>query len=504
MSTPEEEDVILTPLDSPDTPVEENSSVDAEEETLAAVVDPNDAPVDFGPDTVMYPEDQISLKVASEEDTIDLLRQSEESGTAIEFNRRLRTVGSWENLMVRAIFEPNYEESRVEEALKALSTDDRQSMSTRLRNAENKTLLRTSSIMSDPAADGKMLTGEAAMIAFQCQEAGGGYRVPLYNSGLSIDVIVPTGNDMQTLLTNCILLDRQLGASSGAHYFAYNDLVYKNQILNFLKPLIINSSYADWRDKDKLWSVIKFPDLSAIVATLAALCYPDGFDGFVVPCTRPISEEHPHLCRHVEKLTVSIFDLIITRWSVLSEASVKHMVAARSGTVKHSLEDIVKYQAGLGVEGEEIIFDNTTFVMRVPSVAEHLDAGQKFIADVVNEIEGDNTEGQYEQFGFRYVRTFMPWIAHIETKLKSGKVIKTADDAVVKRELEKLDDRNADGSVRDKLRAYINKTQLTYVGYPATTCPTCNYTPDTPSGLMVFDPFNAFFTLAFRYLKKES
>lgn len=498
----EDEDV-LSEEDKPLSEAASDESGDDASETLAAAIfEAEEELEENATNEVQYPEDKIDFRGENLDSLVELIKTRENQVGASTLDANTRTVGTWENLVFRAILEPSGEEMRIQNALADLSPEERAAISSKYKDENGKTLLRTSSLTQKIAAgETKTFTGDEALLAFEYQERGGGFRIPLYNSGITLDVIVPTGNDIQTLITNCVANDRQLGTTAGAHYFAYNDLVYKTQIINFLKPLIVNSSYADWRKKDKLWSIIKLPDLTGLVATLAALSYKDGFDGFIVKCTRPVSQEHPVLCAHTETLKVNIFDLIITRFAAMSKASIDHMVEARNGITKHGLGQIAKYQSDLGLEGERITFGKITFTMRIPTINEHIEAGSRFIADIINEIDGDNTDSRYEQFGLRYIRTFLPHIATVEKKGDNGEVAKTSDARVITRELEKLFDLDDDGKMIEILRKFIDKTQFTYVGYPVTQCPTCGYTADTPSGMWTFDPFNAFFTLAFRYLK---
>jgi hypothetical protein len=295
-------------------------------------------------------------------------------------------------------------------------------------------------------------------------------------------------------------VDKELGTQNGAHYFLYNDQQYKALFMQFLTPLIIGCSYADWEKSGRLDDVIKLPDLTNLIMTLAAMRYRKGYDGFVTKCTRPIVDDQP-VCGHTETITADLFKMIITRYSAMNKACVEHMIETRMGSKKHSLAEIKAYQDGLGLEGEVLRFGNMAFTMKIPSVAEHLDAGAKFLSDIVNEVSADNTQGHYIQAGFRYTRTFLPWINSLEMTSESGGSIKTSDLDAITRILDDTDEEYPDGEVREAMRTYINKVQLTYVGYPATKCPKCGHTADTPSGLMTLDPFIAFFTLAFLSLK---
>jgi len=476
---------------------------------VTAAFDEDTAAPDVPDDVLLYPEDKIVLRGNESRDQLaELMSQDEARLGAVELDRLVRTVGSWENLIARNIFEPDAEPLRIQEALASLSDEDRKLLVSKIRNEEGKIILQTGNIVQ-PAKAGevKTVTGSQAQLAFECLEKGGGYRLPLYNSGFTIDLIVPTGIDIQTMLVNYAAVERELGTANGASYFAYSDVVNKNQILTFLQPLIINSSYSEWRKKGKLWAAIKFPDLAAIIATLAHACYPKGFDGFLVRCTRPAAEDGS-MCNHVEELKVNISSMVVTRKAALNRAAIDHMVASMKPDSNFGIGKIVEYQAGLGLEGERISFDsdNTTitFTMRIPSVAEHIDAGREFIADIQNEIEGDNNDGRLEQFGLRAIRTFVPWIASVEKTNAAGQAVKTNDTKQIVRELEKLELRSETNKVYERLNSYINKIQLTYVGYPSTPCSACGYAADTPSGMLTFDPFSAFFTLAFQYLMKTA
>ena len=186
-------------------------------------------------------------------------------------NSQIRTVGSWENIIYRAFAHNQADEQRIQKALGDLSEADRSSMSDVLRNEAGKKRLGAAPIVSAyPGGSTTDVSGEAARLAFACLMEGGGYRIPLINSGITVDIVVPTNSDIQTLLSNCIAVDKELGSAMGAHYFAYNDILVKSQAMNFLAPLIVGSSYVDFRKKGMLQSVIKLPDLQALLMYVAS------------------------------------------------------------------------------------------------------------------------------------------------------------------------------------------------------------------------------------------
>jgi len=480
------------------------------EDTVDSNLDTSEDDDDEDPNAVKFPRDKVDLRGEDESVIRELMQQDIKLIGSENVAIRTRTVGTWENLVFRSLADENYEERRNQEALTQIIKADPEKPYHRLDDpTTGKAILKTSFIGGGGPTPGevKTISGEEALLAFEnfrSDKTGGnksgGHRVVLYNSGITLDIITPTGVDVQTMITNCIRQDRELGTSQGAHYFAYADQMFKNQILAFIQPLIINSSYNEWRKRGKLWSIMKLPDLTSLVMHVAAICYPDGFDRFVSRCTRPVSETHPDLCRHEETLTVDLFKTIVTRFSIMNEDCINHLTQARVGKNKNNITQIAKYQADLGFEGEKITFGDITYTMKIPTVAEHLEEGALFLGDIVNEIEADNNDARFSEVGIRYIRTFLPWISKIEMTTSNGGVVATDDRRVIIRELERFDKDDTEDSMRKGFRAYIHKVQLTYVGYPAMKCPSCGHTPDTPSGMMTFDPFTTFFTLAFQYL----
>jgi hypothetical protein len=285
----------------------------------------------------------------------------------------------------------------------------------------------------------------------------------------------------------------------GANYFAYSDIAFKEQVIEFVLSLIISSDYKDWQKRGRLLSVIKLPDLEHIITVIAAMMWRDGYDGFRIPCSRPVSEDYPNGCNHVEELKLDVFNLILKRFSVLGEESIDYLATTRLPGSSHSLKEISTYQAGLGFEVERVVVGSTSFTMKIPTLMEYLNAGAQFRADIENEVEADNVSKLHEFAGFRYVRTFLPWIASVEVLNSEGGGYRSADEKVIRRRLETLDGPDTRKELREKIEGYIGKIQLTYIGYVGTQCPVCHHMPDTPSGLLTIDPFSTFFTLASRY-----
>jgi hypothetical protein len=531
-SSDDQDDVLNTETSTPPPPQAESDDVidqPVEEDTSNPVADGDkddvilEAGSDDGIETrssgrmdAQFDDAAVEMRGGSFDELKELIKAAEKHLGAKAIDAEVRQVGSWANIIFRMRMDPNFEEIRIQRALSLFSSEELALLkevetnakgqvvfkNTALRNAEGKIILRTSALGKTLTAGSReRLTGTEALLAFDTSKKGGGYRIPLLNSGLTIDILAPTGNDFQTMLMNCTLADKEMGSNLGAHYFTYNDVMYKTQILNFLEPLIIGSSFVDWREKGQLFSLIKLPDLAHILATIAAISYPDGYPDFAVTCKRLPTEENKEFCGHAEKITADIFKMIVPRYSVLSREAIEHMTTARNTNTKHSATQIAKYQSDLAFEGEVLTFGEYRFIMRIPTLTEHLESGSQFLADIINEVSGDNTQGREEQIGVRYMRTFLPWIASMERHLENGAIAETDDYRVITRVMEQLDLDDQDNKVRQAFEDFIGRAQLTYIGHPILPCPKCGHVAETPSGMWTFDPFSTFFTLAFQYLK---
>ena len=434
------------------------------------------------------------------EKIVKLLDDREVELGLAEMDSRAQIKGSWENVLYSAAARMRTEQLRMQEALSNLSEEERANLVTRFRDEHGKVVLGVSPL-SKKIKPGETitLTAEDAQVAFDCRRFGGGFRIQLFNSGISVDIIAPTGIEVDTMMANCHFIERQMGAQMGAHYFTYADVLIKEQMMRFVLDHVTNSSFSEWSKDGKLASVIKLPDLDAIVTYMAAMTHPDGFDNFKVPCTRVKTQEDPRTCTHVETLKINVFDLAVTRKAALSTKSLEFMAETRTSK-KHTFAQVTEYQKNLGIDGEIVTVGDIRFCMRVPSIMEHLETGAQFLADIENEIEGDNTQGKYNQVAFRYMRSFAPWVQYVEAVGPGDGAIRSSDRIRIIRELDKLRDgvKSEDdaASYTKKFASFVDRAQLTYVGYPSLPCPACGYAADTPSGMITIDPFSTFFTLA--------
>jgi hypothetical protein len=230
--------------------------------------------------------------------------------------------------------------------------------------------------------------------------------------------------------------------------------------------------------------------------------YPDGYDGFTHFCTRPRDESYPEGCSHTESLTIDLSKMVRTRYGRLSQDAIRHLAKARNPAIKVTHEEVDTYQKELGFDGKTIDFDGFRFVLQTPSLAAYLEAGQVFNTEILNEVQANNTKAIYEAIAYRRLRSFIPYIARLESIGTDDEVLMTIDDSLgISMILDALT--NTPGyeeNLEQKFIDFIAESQLTHICYPAFACKACGHQPETSNGFLSLDPQTAFFTMAYRKL----
>lgn len=429
-----------------------------------------------------------------------------------KFTKSVYTAGSYDNLLHNLLATVHAEAERERSVFEAMSEVERAGTVPRyIDPTTGRVVMAAANVVSRPTeGTTKMVSGKAAISAIMNVDKGGSIRVPLYNSGIAIDLLIPDNRELEDFMTACEEQDQRFGTMLGANYFAFSDQLYKARAIAFIQPLITGTSMQNWEKGNNLWTTVRLPDYIAILAWLAHIANIDGYTNFIDFCTRPVDAQHPEGCDWHEEKRIVISDMIRTRFPVMPKEAIDHMIAAiKTPGICHTEAQVKAYQAQFNFDGEVIEHEDALLTMKIPTVAEHLITGAQFLADIVNEVSADNTAGGYERMGFRYMTILGSWVQALERRANGGGV-KTEEREAINRYLEVLDDRDFklkrpdDESCRGKLDAFIKKVQLTYIGYAAAPCPKCGYVPDTASGMKTIEPFTTFFTGAFARLMNRS
>lgn len=409
--------------------------------------------------------------------------------------------GSYENLLWSSL---NNYSSEAERILTAIENIQDKSKFANKLTKDGKVILSSTNFREKKPGETKMVSGEAGMVEMLGARKGQIRRVPLYNSGFSIDLRNPNNDDLASLMRRARADLDEYGREFGSHFYIYSDLILKRTVFDALLNMVIGSSLRDWKKPGVLAQHLKLPDYDVILTSLVSLMYPTGYPDFRHTCTRPSDSDHPTGCSHVTSVTADSAQLILTNFSALNDDAVTHMVRSRLDPTPILAKDLTAYHKTLGFEDTVVTFGEYQFTMTVPSMADYFLAGEAFNADLLNEISANNRKEIYDAISFREGRLYLPWIKQMASVDENGATgLLTKDKSVISFMLDTLMTEDKEKVLVKSFIDFINTAKLSLICYPTFACESCGYTPPSKTGFLTVDPQHAFFIQSMQKLTRR-
>jgi len=331
------------------------------------------------------------------------------------------------------------------------------------------------------AGNGAMLTGADALAALAIRDKWM-KRVPLYNSGFSVDIIAPTLSALNTFFNKAHDVTNSYGRQFGGLFFYFHDLMIKEAIVELVLPLIINSTLRNAKRGDTLVRNIKLVDLKLILNAIGALMFPDGFN-FTHVCSNPDGS-----CTHHEEVLIDINKLARYDFSKLTDDCIHHMTRLTDITPTQ----LNIYQAQLGFNEVEIRYKQYGFTMQMPSLNDYLDYGRSYNSELLSNVFVSNPDAVVRAVMFSYYQIYTPFIAKLILYNEDDSVdFWTLDKDTITHMLLRLQSEDTEGTLIKNFDDFIANSEIGRICYPAVACPACNYVPG--SGYYTVDPTLAFF-----------
>ncbi len=349
------------------------------------------------------------------------------------------------------------------------------------------------------------LTGAAAIYHMQnLLAAGTSVTHPFWASGFWLTLRNP-GDTELNLLEETIKREKiSVGRKTLGLAFNNQSVYLVKHVFNFIKQHIYETNIKDLATSENMdiGDLLKITDLFPLIQLLSCTIYPEGY-----PYKSPCLNTEPSKCGGVVTEMLQLFKMF---WNKDSNITPKMRAFMANPQEKHTIKDILAYQKDVAENCSEVIDDiNPGFkvVARIPTVNEYIDAGERWINEMVmainNRLGEDLTDVARNALITKQART---------TRLREyvhcfEKIIYTANEQVV--------DKRADieavfnvmsgndelvNSMSDALSNFIARHTLTVVGIPNYVCPDCGkqHNPDISPEHSLFtpvDPLNLFFTL---------
>jgi len=395
------------------------------------------------------------------------------------FEEAIKIKGSYDQLLVDYTNVKSVEAYRTQESISNIK--DKTLFDTRLVR-DGKTILGNIKPRKE-TSHGASLSGADALAAFAIRDKWM-KRIPLYNSGFSIDIIPPSLAALNTFFNKTHDRTSEYGRRFGGLFFYYYDLLIKEALVELILPLIINSTLRDTNTtrSTMLTQNIKLVDLKIILNTIGAMMFPDGFT-FTHICQTSTGK-----CSHTEELLIDINKLQRYDFSKMSNDCIQHM----SRQIEVTPELLAQYHTKLGFDNREIRWKQYGFIMRVPSLDNYLEYGRIYNGELTSTILASNSDTIQRAVLYSFYQIYVPFIRELVLyDENNNRDIVTPDQDVISKILLRLQSEGNNDELIKKFDQYVADTEIGYVCYPAMPCPECNYLPE--SGYYTVDPSLTFF-----------
>lgn len=416
----------------------------------------------------------------------------------LDFTRDAATPDTHTNILARQLNEISDEGLRVSESLSTLA--DPSTLASKHTSAHGNISLRIP--VTNTVAEGPVF-GHEGLIEFSRRRGKHtSRRVPLLNSGFFLDLESSVNAELHKFFTRVAEDVNAYGKEFGANFYLYSDLLIKKAFVDLFMVSVVGSNLHMWSKPGVLLENISINDFKAIILILAHLMYPEGYDDFTHACTNPAKDESGGLvCTHVSKAKIDVHQLLKHDFTKMNDKAIAHM--CRKGGTSITKEELAEYRKELNFT-KTITFKNWRITLAVPSLQKYLDYGDLFNSELVNDVLADNNNGMYQALGFRYYRTFTPWLVDIALLAEDGSVlVTTPDQSIIPALMDKVQSEDPEQEVLKQFHDYIASTELSYVVYPVAACPACGYVPETKTGYFTVDPAHTFFTLLLRKFRED-
>lgn len=328
-------------------------------------------------------------------------------------------------------------------------------------------------------------------------------QVPLWNTGLWITFRAPTVQALLDFEQKTRLEKMNLGRSTNGMVFSSIEVYTVETYMRFaLEHMVsVNYTFETGDTVEEMLKVIRSRDYQQVLWGLICAMYPDGY-----PLRQPCVA-NPEKCSHVDELLLNFARMGFVDREKINEKQAR-MMASR--TTKRDRAWLEEYQKEFTFFEKRLpLGKGLTAVLRVPSLADQIDAGHIWvdgIAKATNEAFGarlnemDRVRHIMRSGALTNLRQYSHWVAAFEHAVDPDSIPVTYDGYEEKdRILEMLsEDPQMSEKINREIIDWIKKSTVSYVALPKIKCPSCQGESSDTSHphLIPIDIGYVFFTLA--------
>jgi hypothetical protein len=366
-----------------------------------------------------------------------------------------------------------------------------------------------------PSMDNAELSGERGVIRIlSALGLGTLFTTPLWHTGIWITFKAPTESAIIEL--NRTLVSDKIRFGRATYSLAFSNLTSytTDRLVKFALQHIYDTTIKlEDNEKDistQLCDLISCQDIPSILWGLVCTMYPNGFQ-YSRSCIND-----PERCSYVVEELLAVNKLQWVDNKGLSDWQKTHMSIRRAGS--KSLADVTHYKEQLlrtqskQVEIETGSGVNLDLIIKTPSITEHIDAGQRWVGQIIKfveeTLESDKSESDRNAYIIQHgqataMRQYSHWVESIEIGTNTVKDRESIEDV--------LNGMSASDSIRSSFIKsvinYINGSTISVIGIPVFDCPKCGMGQEINmlprhTDVIPLDVHQLFFALATQRIKR--
>jgi hypothetical protein len=311
---------------------------------------------------------------------------------------------------------------------------------------------------------GAKITGERAMLRVRALVGlGSMIHVPLWHSGFWITLKAPPESEMLNLHARLAEEKIALGRQTWGLSFANNSVFLAGWVTDFI---LANSFGTTLKDPNDLRSKISSLDIPTLIWGIASVIWPRGFQ-----YARSVLDQSGEQYQIVKE-RLNIPKLFWTDTSTLTPWQISHMGNRHGQTM--SPESVARYRDEFtrGKGRLVSIHENVKVMLRVPSLDQYLNSGQKWVNNIVAMVDRAFAMKNEDQLRDAYImdqgkatnmRQFAHWVEYIDA---DGRIIE--DEATIESTFDALSSSDEmRGAFFEEVRKFMEDSTVSVVAVPA-------------------------------------
>lgn len=346
-----------------------------------------------------------------------------------------------------------------------------------------------------------VVQGERGVIQFlDYLGLGTVFRTPLWNTGIWITLKAPSDTRLLELQRQIANEKYTLGRTTYGLALSNRSVYIANILLDFALEHLYQTNISTEKN---LKEIISSNDITTVVWALANVIWNNGFR-YRKGCTH-----NPEVCQHVVEELLNLSKLLWVNENAFTPYQRLHMTKTKT---KEVTEDDVKRYKEENILNRKYTFKvvsnekNIEFVLRIPTAAEYIESGQRWVSDIVSMVNAaigtDNNLDERNQLILNHsnatdMRQHIHWVE---------KLIFDSNEISDRQTLESIFDRlSAEDAIRHRfnqeIKSFTESTTSTVIGILSYDCPNCgghvkfNGTDENFKSVIPIEVYDVFFKL---------